>query len=501
MPGRVILAIDQGTTGSRVILFNRDGRAVGSAYAEFRQHYPKPAWVEHDAAEIWRGVESLIPRALNDAGLSPGDVHAVGITNQRETTVLWDRATGAPVAPAIVWQDRRTTEACQELKRAGLDELIRERTGLPIDPYFSATKLAWMLDHDAGLRRRAEKGELAFGTIDSWLIWNLTRGVGEPLHATDVSNASRTMLFNIHTLTWDAEILHRLRIPPAVLPEVRPCAGDLGRTGVAGLARVPVAGAAGDQQAALFGQCCFDRGSIKNTYGTGSFALMSTGTHPVPSRDLVATVAWKIGDEPAEYALEGSVFIAGAAVQWLRDGLGIIGSARETEALARSIDSNENVYFVPALAGLGAPHWDPDARGVLVGLTRGTTRAHLARAALEAICYQSRDVVDAMRSESALTIPELRADGGAATNAFLMQFQADILGVPVVVPPVSETTALGAAYLAGLGSGFWTSKDEVAALWRQAARYEPAMDHGERERLYARWRRAVELSRGWERSP
>jgi glycerol kinase len=496
--GDNILAIDQGTTGSTVLVFDRDVGVRGRAYAEFTQHYPRPGWVEHDAEEIWTVTQGVVAAALRDAGLGADDIHGIGITNQRETVVLWDRVTGAPVARAIVWQDRRTAGDCDALRaQGGLEARLRERTGLVIDPYFSATKVKWLLDATPGLRARAERGEIAFGTIDSWLIWRLTGG---RLHATDYSNASRTMLYDIHALRWDAEILHLLDIPAAILPTVLPSSHVYGTTDPDGFlgARIPVAGVAGDQQAALFGQACHGEGLAKNTYGTGSFVLMNTGTTAVRSaRDLLTTIAWKIGDESVEYALEGAVFITGAAVQWLRDGLGIIATAAETEALARSLEGNDGVYFVPALAGLGAPHWDPYARGLLVGLTRGTGRAHVCRAALEAMCYQTRDVVAAMERESGIRLRELRADGGAAVNGWLMQFQADILGVPVEVPRITETTALGAAFLAGLATGFWQSRAEIDATWKLARRYEPALAPPARDRLYAKWRSAVARSREW----
>jgi glycerol kinase len=492
-----VLAIDQGTTGTTVLVFDHDGHVRGRDYAEIGQHYPEPGWVEHDPGEIWRSTLAVVGGALAAAGIGAGQVNAVGITNQRETTVLWDRASGEPVYPAIVWQDRRTAEACAALARQGLEEIVRDRTGLVIDPYFSASKIAWLLDHVDGLRPRAERGEIAFGTIDSWLVWRLTGGA---VHATDYSNASRTMLFNIRRLDWDDELLEAFDVPRAILPQVRPSSGCFGSTDPARFfgAAVPIGGVAGDQQAALFGQACYGEGLAKNTYGTGSFVLMNTGTKPVASKEkLLTTLAWGIGSEPAEYALEGAIFVTGAAVQWLRDGLGIIESAGETEALARSLAGNDGVYFVPALVGLGAPHWDPYARGTIVGLTRGTTRAHFARAALEAMAYQTRDVVAAMERDSKIRLKELRCDGGAAGNSFLMQFQADILGVPVDVPEVAETTALGAAYLAGLATGFWSGRGEIDEKWRLSRRYQPQMGEGERDRLYGRWTEAVARSAGW----
>ncbi|GJG85926.1 glycerol kinase [Gemmatimonadetes bacterium T265] len=503
----VVLAIDQGTTGTTVLVFDHDAAVRGRAYAEVTQHYPQPGWVEHDADEIWRGARRLVGAALADAAVRPADVHAVGITNQRETTVLWDRATGEPVHRAIVWQDRRTAPACERLRADGLEPEVRRRTGLVLDPYFSATKLRWLFDTVPGLRARAERGELAFGTVDAWLLWQLSGGTAAAgaVHATDVTNASRTLLFNIEELRWDPTLLAAFGIPEAVLPRVLPSAAVRARTSPDAFlgAAVPIAGVAGDQHAALFGQACFREGMVKNTYGTGAFLMMHAGARPVPSETgLLTTLAWQLEGEPAEYALEGAIFVAGAAVQWLRDGLGVIASAADTEALAVSIASNEGVYFVPALTGLGAPHWDPYARGTLVGLTRGSTRAHLARAALESMAYQTADVVGAMARDTGLTLQAgrpLRADGGAAVNAFLMQFQADVLGVPVEVPRVTETTALGAAYLAGLATGFWRDRDELARRWQLARRYEPRMGPAERDHLTGDWLRAVERAKGWAR--
>ncbi|HEV2915402.1 MAG TPA: glycerol kinase GlpK [Pyrinomonadaceae bacterium] len=494
-----VLAIDQGTTGTKVLLFDHDGAIRGASYSEFTQYYPKPGWVEHDAEEIWTAVLNLVAKALAEASVQAGEVRAIGITNQRETTLVWDRATGAPLAPAIVWQDRRTAPLCDELKNRGLEESFRRRTGLVLDAYFSGTKVKWLLDNIEGSRERAAAGELAFGTIDSWLVWKLTGGRA---HVTDYSNASRTLLYNIYDLCWDEELLAALKVPRALLPQVLPSSHVYGQTDPAIFfgASVPVAGIAGDQQAALFGQACYTKGHAKNTYGTGSFLLMNTGREAVPSREgLLTTIAWGIGDEPVEYALEGAIFITGAAVQWLRDGLGIIREAAETEALARSLDSNDGVYFVPALAGLGAPHWDAYARGQISGITRGTTRAHLARAALESMCYQTRDVARAMERDSGISLKEVRADGGAVVNSFLMQFQSDILGVPVEVPSITETTALGAAYLAGLAVGFWADRQELESRWKLGGRYEPLMSREESARLHARWLRAVERAKGWER--
>ncbi|MCD6307832.1 MAG: glycerol kinase GlpK [Candidatus Latescibacteria bacterium] len=493
----VILAIDQGTTGTTVLVFDRESSIRGRAYSEFTQHYPHPGRVEHDAVELWDVAIGVVGAALENAGIGPECVHAIGITNQRETTVMWDRADSVPVSRALVWQDRRTAALCDELESEGLEPTWREKTGLLIDPYFSATKVFWLFDNVPGLRRRAEKGEIAFGTIDSWLVWKLTGGAR---HVTDYSNASRTLLYNIHDLEWDADILRRLDIPEAILPDVLPSSRVYGETDpdVFFGHRVPIAGIAGDQQAALFGQACYGEGLAKNTYGTGSFLLMNTGVTPPRNTDrMLATIAWGIGDEPVEYALEGAIFVTGAAVQWLRDGLGIIADAAETETLAASVDGNDGVYFVPALTGLGAPHWDPYARGMIVGLTRGTGREHIVRAALESICYQTRDAVEAMERESGVRLKELRADGGATANRFLMQFQADMLGVPVEVPLVPETTALGAASLAGLATGFWESREELDDRWKAAARYEPRMAPSERDRLYARWKEAVARSLGW----
>lgn len=493
-----IFAIDQGTTGTKVILFDHEGNIREQAYSEFTQHYPQPGWVEHDAQEIWNVSIALVKEALTKARVQAKELRAVGITNQRETTVVWDRATGEPVAPAIVWQDRRTASLCDEIRAGGLEKVFRSKTGLVVDPYFSGTKIKWLLDHTPGLRARAERGLVAFGTIDSWLVWNLTGGRA---HITDYSNASRTLLYNIHTLGWDEELLEILDVPAALLPEVKPSSQVYGETDpfVFFGEKIPVAGIAGDQQAALFGQACYNAGSAKNTYGTGSFVLLNTGRKAVESNEgLLTTIAWGIGDEPTEYALEGAVFITGAAVQWLRDGLGIIKDASETETLAKSLISNDGVYFVPALAGLGAPHWDAYARGTIIGLTRGTTRAHIARAALESICYQTRDVFEAMERDSGIRLKELRVDGGAVANNFLMQFQSDILGVPVEVPQVTETTSLGAAYLAGLAVGFWKSKDELRAHWKMARRYEPSISAEERERLHKQWLKAVERAKDWE---
>ncbi|CAN5605692.1 glycerol kinase GlpK [soil metagenome] len=499
MAGDYVLGIDQGTTGTTVLIFNHDSEVVGQAASEFTQHYPQPGWVEHDANEIWEVSMQVVEDALNEAGISAEDLNAVSITNQRETIVMWERATGKPVHNAIVWQDRRTAEYCDELAERGVEETLNEKTGLLIDPYFSGTKVRWMLENVDGLRERAENGEIAFGTIDSWMVWNLTGG---NVHITDYTNASRTLLFNIHELQWDDEMCEILEVPKEILPEVKPSSYVFGETDPDSFfgATIPVAGIAGDQQAALFGEACFEPGLAKNTYGTGSFVLMNTGNEAVKSNEgLLTTIAWGIGDEPVEYALEGAIFVTGAAVQWLRDGLGIIEDASETEELAKSVDSNDGVYFVPALVGLGAPHWDAYARGAILGITRGNTRAHIARAALESMAYQTRDVVEAMVKDSGIEVESFRADGGAVANEFLMQFQADILGVSVEVPEITETTAVGSAYMAGLATGFWESKDEIAEKWALHRRYNPEMEEDERERLHKMWLKAVERSKGWDR--
>ena len=479
----MILAIDQGTTGTTCIVFDAEGRERGRGYREFEQHFPQPGWVEHDAAEIWEVTRKVAVAALSDAGVQGSELAGIGITNQRETVVAWDPGSGEPAHRALVWQDRRTSGRCDELREAGHTDLIRERTGLVIDPYFSGTKIEWLI-------RNAEVDGAVFGTIDSWLVFKLTGR-----HVTDYTNASRTLLFDIHDLAWDAELCELLGVDPARLPEPLPSAQLYGTTTEFG-GEVPVAGIAGDQQAALFGQACHSPGEAKNTYGTGSFVLLNAGTEaPPPAEGLLTTVAWGLGDE-TDYALEAAVFVTGAAVQWLRDGLGLISEASETEELAASLSSNDDVYFVPALTGLGSPHWDPYARGTIVGLTRGTGRAHLARAALESIAYQTVDAVRAQERAAGESIPSLKADGGAVANAWLMQFQADVLGVPVIVPEIPETTALGAAYLAGIATGLW-DRERVGEMWREAARYEPRMEAAERERLLRRWRQAVERARGW----
>jgi glycerol kinase len=489
----MILAIDQGTTGTTCLVFDQQAELIGRAYREFQQYFPRPGWVEHDAQEIWDVTHAVAGEALSDAGVVPGELEAVGITNQRETVCVWDRETGEPLHRAIVWQDRRTAARCDQLRAAGLEPLVRERSGLVLDPYFSGTKIEWLIEHVEGLGERARDGRAAFGTIDSWLIFKLC---GE--HATDPSNASRTMLFDIARGAWDGELLEMLGVPERSLPEVGSSCGTIGVTRPEALHghAVPVAGVAGDQQAALFGQACVDPGLGKNTYGTGSFVLQNSGYRPPrPVPGLLGTVAWGIGGR-LSYALEAAIFATGAAVQWLRDGLGIIAAAAETEGLAGSLSGNDGVYFVPALTGLGSPHWDPYARGTIVGLTRGSTRAHLARATLEAIAYQTVDAVRAMEAASGEPLIELRADGGATANAWLMQFQADVLGVPVVLPEIAETTALGAAYLAGIGVGLWTI-DHVRQSWREKRRYEPAMGADEREALLRSWHRALERARGW----
>jgi glycerol kinase len=489
-----VLALDQGTTSSRAIVFDDSGAQIATAQREFRQIFPQPGWVEHDPREIWESQLAVAREALERAGLTARDLAALGITNQRETVVVWDRRTGEPVTNAIVWQDRRTAGLCDRLKRDGREPLFRKRTGLVLDPYFSGTKLAWILENVPGARESADR--LAFGTVDSWLIWNLTGGA---LHATDVTNASRTLLWDLHTGEWSDELLRILGIPRGLLPVVR-SSSELYGESLPGLLGAPVAiaGVAGDQQAALFGQACLRPGMAKNTYGTGCFLLMNTGDAPVRSRhELLTTPAWRIGARTT-YALEGSVFVAGAVVQWLRDGLGLIRSAADVEALAASVPDAGGVVLVPAFTGLGAPHWDPYARGALLGITRGTTAGHLARAALEGIAFQVADVLAAMEADSGVPVAELRVDGGAAVNDLLMQLQADLAGVPVVRPRVQETTALGAAYLAGLATGVWKDTDDIAAHWQVERVFEPALDRGRAADLRARWSRAVERAKGWE---
>ena len=495
MQDQYILALDQGTTSSRAMLFDRKGNIVSVAQKEFRQIYPQPGWVEHDPQEIWSTQAGVAAEAVTRAGVNGTAIAAIGITNQRETTIVWDRETGQPIYNAIVWQDRRTAGLCDDLKAQGLEAKVRAKTGLPIDAYFSATKIRWILDNVEGAREKARQGKLAFGTVDSWLVWNFTK---HAQHITDVTNASRTMLFNIHTMQWDNDLLEALDIPRSMLPEVRASSEIYGNTVTTVFAsKIPLAGIAGDQQAALFGQMCTQSGMVKNTYGTGCFLMMNTGEKPIESKNnLVTTLAWKIGNE-VNYALEGSIFIAGAVVQWLRDGLGIIKSASEIEALAASVPHCDGVYLVPAFAGLGAPHWNARARGTLFGLTRGTTSAHIARAALDSIAYQSLDVLHAMEADSGISIAELRVDGGACANNLLMQFQADMLGVSAVRPQVAETTALGAAYLAGLAVGYWKDVSELQSQWQLDRRFTPQMARGDVDACVKGWRRAVNAAIAW----
>ena len=496
MSEKFIMALDQGTTSSRAVIFNRQGKIASIASREFRQIYPQPGWVEHDPVEIWDSQMEAARRALDLLNISPARIAAIGITNQRETSLLWSRETGQPVYNAIVWQCRRTAPLCSAVRKTKFAEKIRKKTGLVIDAYFSATKIQWILEHRKSIRRPAERGKIAFGTVDSWLVYQLT---GKKLHLTDYSNASRTMLYNIHRLSWDEEILEYWRIPEKILPTVEASSKIYGCTsaGVFFGSEVPIAGIIGDQQGALFGQACFRQGQSKNTYGTGCFLLMNTGEKPVVSKtNLLTTVAWGI-DDKVEYALEGSIFIAGAVVQWLRDELKIIQQASESEPLAASLRSNDGVYFVPAFVGLGAPYWDMYARGAIFGITRGTTQAHIARAALESIAYQTRDVLECMEKDSGIELKELRVDGGAVANEFLMQFQADILGVPVVVQETTETTALGAAYLAGLAVGFWKDQQQLARKAKIKKRYVPRMTSRQRDSLYRNWKRAVARARGF----
>ncbi len=494
----VVLAFDQGTTSSRAILFDHEGSILGLAQREFTQHYPRPGWVEHDADEIWKSQLGVAREVIETSGLSPKDIAAIGITNQRETTLIWDRESGEPIHPAIVWQDRRTASYCDRLVEAGHSDLIQSRTGLVIDAYFCASKIHWMLENVPGARARAERGELAFGTVDSWLFWKLTGG---KIHATDVTNASRTMLMNIETCEWDDELLEIFKVPRSLLPEVLPSSHLYGESDPEHFGGpIRIGGAAGDQQSALFGQNCTKHGMAKNTYGTGCFALMNTGDAPMPSQcKLLTTVACSTG-RVRQYALEGSIFIAGAAVQWLRDGLGLIRSSSEVEELAASVPDSDGVYMVPAFAGLGAPTWDAYARGAIVGITRGTTKAHIARAALEGIAFQVADVLDAMRQDAGSPIQELRVDGGAAANDLLMQFQADILGVPVVRPKVIETTAMGAAFLAGLAVGYWDSIGQIEQIWQTDRVFEPSMSSDEVGERRSRWQDALQRSGGWEKT-
>jgi len=486
---KYILALDQGTTSSRAIIVNKAGQISAIAQKEFRQIFPKPGWVEHDPVDIWSSQRAVVSEASAKLGLENEDFAAIGITNQRETTIIWDRKTGKPVYNAIVWQDRRTSKYCDELRAESHAALIQTKTGLVLDAYFSATKIRWILENVEGVRERAEAGELAFGTVDSWLIWNLTKG---ELHLTDITNASRTMLFNIHELKWDEELLKLFGIPESLLPEVRSCSETYGKSTWG----IPITGVAGDQQAGLFGQMAIEPGMVKNTYGTGCFVMANTGNKPVASKNnLLTTIAWQINGK-VHYALEGSIFIAGALVQWLRDGLDLIRNANEIEKLANTESDNGGVYIVPAFTGLGAPHWDQDARGMMIGITRGTTRGHIARASLESICYQSRDVIEAMQSDAEIPIKELRVDGGASANNTLMQIQADALNVDVIRPELQESTALGAAYFAGLAVGFWTL-DELKNLWKEDRTFSPELNPQEREEHYALWLKAVERSKGW----
>jgi glycerol kinase len=491
-----ILALDQGTTSSRAIVFGRTGSIKAKAQREVTQHYPRPGWVEHDANELWATQAGVAAEAVASAGIRSSDLACLGITNQRETTVVWDRQTGEPICPAIVWQDRRTAEYCDQLKERGLAAMIQQKTGLVLDAYFSATKLKWMLDNVPGARQKARGGALAFGTVDSWLVWKLTAGA---LHITDASNASRTLLYNIHTQDWDSELLELFEIPDQVLPQVMNSSEIYGETAPnLFAAKIPIAGIAGDQQAALFGQMCLRPGMVKHTYGTGGFMMLNTGDTPTVSRHhLLTTIAWQINGK-VSYALEGSIFIAGAVVQWLRDGLGLIRTSGEIEALARTVPDNGGVYFVPAFAGLGAPHWDPFARGTVTGLTRGATGGHLARAALESIAYQTAEVLDAMKADSAIAIQELRVDGGATVNDMLMQFQADILGVPLTRPKIWETTALGAACLAGLAAGFW-KQGELEARWQREKTFQPEMEAARVAELKCGWDKAVKCAKGWSK--
>jgi len=493
-----VMAFDQGTTSCRAILFDKEGKIVGVSQQEFAQIYPKAGWVEHDAMEIWGTQSGVARQVLEVNGIRPDEIAAIGITNQRETTVVWDKNTGRPIYNAIVWQCRRTADICEELKAKGYEELIREKTGLVIDAYFSGTKIKWILDNVEGAREKAERGDLLFGTMDTWLIWNLTRG---KVHVTDYTNASRTMIYNINTLEWDDELLEILNIPKSMLPEVRPSSEIYGTTDerTFGGANIPIAGDAGDQQAALFGQACFEEGMAKNTYGTGCFLLMNTGEKPVKSENgLLTTIAWGL-DGKVNYALEGSIFIAGAAIQWLRDELRLIYDSPQSEYYANLVPDTNGVYVVPAFTGLGAPHWDMYARGAILGLTRGVKREHIVRATLESIAYQTKDVIRAMEEDSKIKLNRLKVDGGASANNFLMQFQSDILGVPVDRPKIAETTAQGAAYLAGLAVGFWKDKEEIKDKWELNKTFDVNMDSDKREKLYSKWLKAVERSKDWER--
>ena len=490
-----ILALDQGTTSSRAIIFDKKGSIVSSAQKEFTQFFPQSGWVEHDANEIWSTQFGVAAEAISKAGLSAENIAAIGITNQRETTIVWDRNTGVPVYNAIVWQDKRTASFCDELKAKGLDKLIQEKTGLIIDAYFSATKVKWILDNVAGAREKANKGELCFGTVDSWLLWNLTKG---QVHATDVSNASRTMMCNIHTLQWDGELQDIFGIPGSMLPQIRSSSEVYGHTqNILSAHNIPIAGIAGDQQSALFGQMCTQPGMVKNTYGTGCFMLMNTGEKPVAStNNLLTTVAWKVNGT-THYALEGSVFIAGAIIQWLRDSLGFIKTSAEVELLATQVKDSEGVYVVPAFAGLGAPHWNQHARGIITGLTRGSNASHIARAALDSIAYQTMDVLKAMEADSGISIKELRVDGGATVNNLLMQFQSDIMNTTVIRPVITETTALGAAYLAGLAVGYWPNMEAIQNQWQVDKKFTAAMEEEERKKLTKQWQRSVKAAKAW----
>lgn len=498
MTDKYILALDQGTTSSRAIVFDKKGSIISSAQKEFKQIYPKAGWVEHDGNEIWSSQAGVAAEAIAKGGINGDNLAAIGITNQRETTLIWDRKSGKPVYNAIVWQDRRTSDFCDQLKSDGYADMFKEKTGLILDSYFSATKVNWVLNNVDGIRERAERGELAFGTMDSWLVWNFTRG---ELHITDVTNASRTMMYNIHTNEWDKEILDILDIPESLLPQVKPSSENYGSTKTTIFAsKVPIAGIAGDQQAALFGQRCIEPGMVKNTYGTGCFMVMNTGDKPIKSENnLLTTIAWEI-DNKITYALEGSIFIAGAIVQWLRDELGIIQQSSVVEALANTVNENDGVYIVPAFAGLGAPHWNQQARGTIVGLTRGSNSGHIARAALEGIAYQTMDVVNAMNADSGIDIRELRVDGGATENDLLMQFQSDILQTPVIRPQILETTALGAAYLAGLAVGYWENQEEINDQWREDNRFNPQMEISDAKNLIAGWNRALAAAEAWSKA-
>ncbi|KYC65783.1 glycerol kinase GlpK [Heyndrickxia coagulans] len=487
---KFILSIDQGTTSSRAILFNQKGEIVHTAQQEFHQYFPQPGWVEHNANEVWASVLAVTTTVLTEADVEPKQIAAIGITNQRETTVVWDKKTGHPIYNAIVWQSRQTADICADLKEKGYADMVREKTGLLIDPYFSGTKIKWILDHVDGARERAEKGELLFGTIDTWLIWKFSGGKA---HVTDYSNASRTLLYNIYDLKWDPELLEMLDVPAAMLPEVKPSSHVYAQTAPYHFfgEEIPIAGVAGDQQAALFGQACYDEGMAKNTYGTGCFMLMNTGEKAVSSKHgLLTTLAWGI-DGKVEYALEGSIFVAGSAIQWLRDGMRMIKDSAQSESYAERVDSTDGVYVVPAFVGLGTPYWESDVRGAVFGLTRGTTKEHFIRATLESLAYQTKDVLAAMEADSGLPLKTLRADGGAVKNNFLMQFQSDMLGVPVERPVVSETTALGAAYLAGLAVGYWESREEIARQWKVERKFEPSLAEKEREALYGGWKKAI----------